>query len=193
MLAVDGEHPLVETIEITHVLPCLAEPSKIRFHAQPSADLRDVLPYLNAVLAGAIYNHAALALTFTKEHRIICLHPHLITCAKADDLDDARAVLVWLTNLINDTWARRAEITPSYERRERLTPLGIYKLLPRTNCGRCGFPTCLAFAAEVSAERRSIIQCGPLLSADWVHNRRLLCQMLADAGYEVPSPFLTDR
>jgi ArsR family metal-binding transcriptional regulator len=180
---------LVESIEITHVLPCLADPAKIRFHAEPGTDLREILPYLNAVLPGAIYNHAALALTFTKEHRIICLHPRLITCAKADDLEDARSVLSWLTNLINDTWARRAEITPSYERRERLTALAIYKLLPRTNCGRCGAPTCLAFAVELASEKRSILQCAPLFDTPFAEKRRLLATMLADAGYEVPSVF----
>jgi ArsR family metal-binding transcriptional regulator len=180
---------LVESIEITHVLPCLADPAKIRFHAETSADLREVLPYLNAVLPGTIYNHAALALTFAKEHRIICLHPRLITCAKADDLEDAQRVLGWLTELINETWARRAGITPSYERRERLTALAIYKLLPRTNCGRCGAPTCLAFAVELASEKRSIIQCAPLFDAPFAEKRRLLATMLADAGYEVPSVF----
>jgi len=180
---------LVESIEITHVLPCLADPAKIRFHAEPGTDLRETLPYLNAVLPGAIYNHAALALTFIKEHRIICLHPRLITCAKADDLEDARSVLGWLTNLINDTWARRAEIAPFYERRERLTALAIYKLLPRTNCGRCGVPTCLAFAVELAAEETSVMHCPPLLDSPYADRRSLLLGMLRDAGYEVPSIF----
>jgi len=180
---------LVESIEITHVLPCLADPAKIRFHAEPLADLSGVLPYLNAVLPGAIYNHAALALTLTKEHRIICLHPRLITCAKADDLDDARSVLGWLTELINETWARRGEITPSYERRERLTALAIYKLLPRTNCGRCGVPTCLAFAVKLAAEETSVMRCPPLLDSPYADKRSLLLGMLRDAGYEVPSIF----
>ncbi len=57
---------LVTTIEITHVLPCLADSSKIRFHALASADLTEVLPYLNAVMQGAVYNHTAPALTYTR-------------------------------------------------------------------------------------------------------------------------------
>jgi ArsR family metal-binding transcriptional regulator len=178
---------LVESIEITHVLPRLADPAKIRFHAEPGTDLRQILPYLNAVLPGAIYNHAALALTFTKEHRIISLHPRLITCAKADDLEDARSVLGWLTNLINNTWARRAEITPPYERCERVTALAIYKLLPRTNCGRCGVPTCLAFAVKLVAEEASAMRCSALLDSAFAEKRGMLTRMLADAGYEMPA------
>lgn len=34
-----------------------------------------------------------------------------------------------------------------------LTGLDIYKLLPKTNCGDCGFPTCLAFAMKLAAKQ----------------------------------------
>lgn len=40
-----------------------------------------------------------------------------------------------------------------------LTGLQIYKLLPRTNCGDCNFPTCMAFAMQVAAKKVSIDQC----------------------------------
>jgi ArsR family metal-binding transcriptional regulator len=180
---------LLGRIEITTILPCLADSAKIRFHAQASADLTAVLPYLNAVIHSAVYNHSVPALTYTQQHRIICLHARQITGAKVDDVEDARAILESLRRLVNETWANRDAITPSYDRREKLTPLAVYRLLPRTNCRRCGLPTCLAFAAELAAERRSVLQCPPLFEADSVETRRLLCGMLADAGYEVPSPF----
>ena len=32
-----------------------------------------------------------------------------------------------------------------------LTGIQIYKLLPKTNCGECGVPTCLAFAMNLAA------------------------------------------
>jgi CO dehydrogenase/acetyl-CoA synthase gamma subunit (corrinoid Fe-S protein) len=35
----------------------------------------------------------------------------------------------------------------------RLTPLHLYKLTPRTSCGECGFPTCLAFSTQVFVGR----------------------------------------
>jgi len=40
-----------------------------------------------------------------------------------------------------------------------LTGLQIYKLLPRTNCGDCNFPTCMAFAMQVAAKKASLDQC----------------------------------
>ena len=40
-----------------------------------------------------------------------------------------------------------------------LTGLDIYKLLPRTNCGDCGSPTCLAFAMKLAAKQVSLDGC----------------------------------
>jgi hypothetical protein len=41
----------------------------------------------------------------------------------------------------------------------RLTPVHLYKLTPRTNCGKCGFPTCLAFATQVIVGQGSLSDC----------------------------------
>ncbi len=41
-------------------------------------------------------------------------------------------------------------------------PLRVYKLLPKTNCGLCQLPSCLAFAAEVAAGRKGLQGCPQL-------------------------------
>ena len=40
-----------------------------------------------------------------------------------------------------------------------LTALDIYKQLPKTNCGDCGFPTCLAFAMQLAQKRVALDDC----------------------------------
>ncbi len=40
-----------------------------------------------------------------------------------------------------------------------MTVLDVFKLLPRTNCGDCGLPTCLAFATRVVKEGEEISTC----------------------------------
>ena len=40
-----------------------------------------------------------------------------------------------------------------------LSGLEIYKLLPRTNCKKCGFPTCLAFAMKLAAKQAELSAC----------------------------------
>src|SRR3989338_6111583 len=46
-----------------------------------------------------------------------------------------------------------------------LSGLDIYKLLPKTNCRECGFPTCLAFAMQLAKKTVSIDKC-PYLSEE---------------------------
>ena len=46
-----------------------------------------------------------------------------------------------------------------------LTGIQIFKLLPKTNCGECGVPTCLAFAMSLAAGRASLTAC-PHVSED---------------------------
>jgi len=40
-----------------------------------------------------------------------------------------------------------------------LSGLAIYKLLPKTNCKECGFPTCLAFAMKLAAKQVELSDC----------------------------------
>ena len=40
-----------------------------------------------------------------------------------------------------------------------LTGLQIFKLLPKTNCKECGFPTCLAFAMKLAAKQAELAAC----------------------------------
>jgi len=46
-----------------------------------------------------------------------------------------------------------------------LSGIEIYKLLPKTNCKKCGFPTCLAFAMKVSQKGVEITVCPDLTAA----------------------------
>jgi hypothetical protein len=43
-----------------------------------------------------------------------------------------------------------------------VTPLEVYKELPRTNCGKCGSTGCLAFATAVVKQERRIADCSEL-------------------------------
>ena len=40
-----------------------------------------------------------------------------------------------------------------------LTGLQIFKLLPNTNCRKCGYPTCLAFAMKLAAGKETLEKC----------------------------------
>lgn len=181
----------VESIEITRVLPCPSEPGKIRVNAELPRDVSEMLPYLNAVLGRPIYNPAAPALTVNREGRIITIYPRSVFMAKIHNQADARAQADWIKDALNDVCARRGEITPAHDRRQRLTELEIYKLLPGTNCKRCGRLTCLAFAVELAAGRSEILRCAALFDAQYQEKRQVLLELLDAAGYQVPTAFLS--
>ncbi len=48
-----------------------------------------------------------------------------------------------------------------------LSVVDVYKILPRTNCGDCGYATCLAFASMVVSEKVPLSRC-PHLSAETI-------------------------
>lgn len=70
--------------------------------------------------------------------------------------------VAWLQRAIDDAWEKRHEITPSCKSVSRPQLIDIFKRLPRTNCKKCGQPTCMAFAAQVMEGGRYVTQCPEL-------------------------------
>ncbi len=182
--------PLVSRWEIISVMPCLADTAKIRVTAQLDADISEVLPYVNAVLKRAVFNPQPPTLTTNRGGMCFSLHARRIAGAKLRDLDHAREELEWWMALINDTWERRASLTPSYERGQQLSAIQIFKGLPATNCKACGESTCLAFAAKLLSEKASVLSCTPLFTPEWRERRVAVLELLEGSGYQIPPEFL---
>jgi ArsR family metal-binding transcriptional regulator len=180
----------LDEIKIAEIVPCLADPEKIRFIAYLNKDISAVFPYLNAVLKNAIYNHEGKTITLKKEGRLISLHPGKIAAGKIIDEPDARDVLDWLRTEINYCYKNKDTLTPNFERRQKLAALDIFKLLPGTNCRRCGDLTCLAFAVKLSAEDANIMGCQEIFAAPFADKKKVLLSLLAASGYVVPSAFI---
>ncbi len=68
---------------------------------------------------------------------------------------------------------------------KELSPIDVYKLLPRTNCKECGEENCMAFATKVVNREVSIEQCPPLLTKEHEKAYRQLKEMLKPAIKEV--------
>jgi ArsR family metal-binding transcriptional regulator len=177
---------LLQSYSITRILPCLADPEKIRVIAEISDEIHEVFPYLNAILKGCIYNHPALTLTIKKDGKLLTLHTHHITLAKIEDEKEAEEILGWLKNLINETYEKRDRIEPDYSKGADLKALDIFKLLPGTNCKKCGEPACLAFAVKLVGRDTEIIKCGLLFSEKYQEKQKILIELLQAAGYEAP-------
>jgi len=77
---------------------------------------------------------------------------------------------------------KEAKAKPSVK---ELSPIDVYKLLPRTNCKECGEDNCMAFAAKVVNREVSIDKCAPLLKKENEKAYKQLQDMLKPPVREV--------
>jgi len=125
-------------------------------------NVREVLPYLNAVLGGFEYFKEPPAVTFRIHGKIITVHPREIAVNALKDEEEADKILEWLKREINEAYEKRDEIEPKYEGAPKPKVFEILKLLPKTNCRECGQPTCMVFAAKIAEGAKGPEDCPPL-------------------------------
>jgi len=98
--------------------------------------------------------------------------------------EDAIKVLDYLTELINDTWERRTNITPIHERKGEIKAKDILNYLPKTNCRDCGLPTYFAFAEALLKGQKCLRDCSPLSKSEFAENKDALLKLVQTVGLE---------
>jgi ArsR family metal-binding transcriptional regulator len=129
-------------------------------------DISAVLPYLNAVLGGFEYLKDPPAVIFRSQGKLITVQSHKIAINALKDEDEADKILAWLQREINAAWENQNSIEPSYEGVPKPKLIEILKLLPKTNCKKCGEPTCMVFAARMAEGAKDAENCPPLGALD---------------------------
>jgi len=178
------DEPVFESCAVMVLAPCVAARTKIRVTAHVAGDLAPVFPYMNAEMTMASYNPHGPNFTFLDGYRMVALYPNRITVARADGIVDAWRVLEDIRRRANETWARRTEIKPSFETRERPPALEIYKRLPKTNCRACGEASCLAFAAKVWMGQVQPSRCIPVFAGPFGELKDALVDICRALGTE---------
>jgi ArsR family metal-binding transcriptional regulator len=153
---------LIKAYSKSFVRPPNPSAQHLRCFAALSADITAVLPYLNTVLQGYEYLTDPPSLTLKLPGKLVTLSARMIAINIVKDEDEAEEILAWLQREINEVWARRGEIQPSFEIAPRPRVLDILKLLPKTNCRQCGEPTCMVFAVMVGQGEQTPEQCPAL-------------------------------
>jgi ArsR family metal-binding transcriptional regulator len=143
-------------------------------------NIREVLPYLNAVLGSAVYVPSKPALAWRYEGHKVAFWPDRIAVDELESRTQAEEVIRLMVKLVNVTWERRGKLTPDTTVHQRRQPLELYHLLPRTNCRQCGEVTCFNFALQLVAGRAELSRCRPLYEeAELESRRRQLEELLA--------------
>jgi ArsR family metal-binding transcriptional regulator len=128
-------------------------------------DVSEALPYLNAVVGGDTFIKSPPSVTFKSQGKLITVHGNKIAVNALRDEAEAHHIIEWLKEQINDAWDKRETIVPKYEGKTVPHILEIYKLLPKSNCRKCGQPTCMMFASLATQGVKGSGDC-PELTAD---------------------------
>jgi ArsR family metal-binding transcriptional regulator len=143
-------------------LSCGSEAQTADMIVYLNQDISEVIPYLNAVLGGFQYTKEPRSASFKLKGKLVVIHPREICINAPSDQAEGEKIIEWLKEKINDTWERRGEIEPRFESAPKPKMLEILRLLPKTNCGKCGQPTCMVFASQVAEGGRKPDDCPPL-------------------------------
>ena len=126
-------------------------------------DISAAFPYLNTVLDDTWYDHENQVLIGTGNNQRCAFRPHEIQVSVIPDPSNVSRIADEVVDIVNRAWEERDHITPSFSKRKLPATYDIFKFLPLTNCRKCGYPSCLAFAADVRSGAILLEKC-PLLS-----------------------------
>jgi ArsR family metal-binding transcriptional regulator len=142
-------------------------------------DISAVFPYLNSVLDDSRYDHENHILIGTNSKHRYAFRPHEIQAGIVANLSEASSAAEVVVELVNRIWHEREHITPSLRERKLPAVYDIYRLLPRTNCKKCGYMTCLACAADISNGVISPDKCSLLLKPEYSQKRLQILEFLS--------------
>jgi ArsR family metal-binding transcriptional regulator len=169
---------LLRSYKITKVGRGFCNPEWVAVTAELSDDISEVLPYLNSVVKNAVYTPEVQNLNFKVEAGVASLMPREINVGQVECEEDGIKLLDYVKKLINDTWEKRASITPVYQRKEEVKAKDILDYLPKTNCRDCGLPTCFAFAVALLKGQKHLQDCSALSKVEFAQDKESLARLL---------------
>jgi ArsR family metal-binding transcriptional regulator len=134
-------------------------------------DISEIFPYLNAALDNAWYDPEGQVLIWRQPEQAYAFRRHEIMIARVVEPSRAGEMASDIVARTNAAWRDRHGIKPMFTTRSRPSTMDLFKLLPRTNCGRCGYRTCLAYAAALRAGETEVSGCLPLVDSKFAENR----------------------
>lgn len=160
---------LINDFEIKQVLPCFTTPGYIRFIAQADHEIGGVIPiiFLKFPPGKTTYIREENTLMLRVFNRMITLYPSgKVAVTNTRDEEEAKEILEKIKKIINDAYndylkngkPKESDI----EAAEKLSWTDIYAYLPKTNCGKCGYQVCSAFAASLIQGETKLSKCTPL-------------------------------
>lgn len=145
------------SIQRCGVMPCGGPKIGARFEV--CHNLQPLFPYLNARLENAKYFDSPKRIQFVLDGVQCTVYAFEVVAAAFYKEEEARSFAEKLLEYLNEILKNRIHITPDYGTVLQSSPMDIYRLLPKTNCKKCGHTSCLTFAAFLSRGKAKSSDC----------------------------------
>lgn len=151
---------MIEKYEIKSIdnIVCLPGTGILRAVVDVPVDISYLFPYINGYVKKARYLPKLPWIRFpfegfSKKYDIkydIACRPNQIILGKFSSNQEAKEVVKDAINFLNYIESHKNDIKPNYKEWSPPSAILILKYLPQTNCKKCGFQSCMAFAVKLS-------------------------------------------
>ncbi|MBS7621252.1 hypothetical protein KEJ32_03980 [Candidatus Bathyarchaeota archaeon] len=180
----------VDKVEIIEKAPCLLEPRKLQISAHAGKPLDEVLPILYLALPYSNYSKAFSSVTFLFKGKLVTIYSSgkiNLGCVAREEI--AIDLLENLRILINKAFEYYKIHGPPdsklVERKGKVTPLEIYKYLPKTNCKECGEQGCFPFAVKLANGEKTLQECTQIHKPQYSTDKEKLEKMIQPINLEL--------
>lgn len=123
-----------------------------------------LFPYINAILDDALYYEKPEHIRFLFNGYRCFLYTDSAVVHFFESKTAARDFIPGFIEFLNSVEAQKNNTRPNYDQIKPVPIIDILKILPKTNCKKCGYLTCMAFAAAVMKGKEGIDNCPDLAS-----------------------------
>ena len=124
-----------------------------------NSDVSPLFPYIHRIIESSLYFEKPLYIQFDLEGYHCALYPDNLSAGMFENREQAIEFFEKLSSFLNDIAEKKDSIAPNHNFHKPRPVFDIFKMLPKTNCKECGFPTCMAFAAAVSKNETDLHKC----------------------------------
>ncbi len=129
-------------------------------HFKVDGDFSHLFPFIQSIANEVVHYEFPEYIQFQLDNILCALYPPNIVVSRFFyGREQAFEFAHRLIEFLNDLEVRKSQIKPIFKKFNRLNIPDILPFLPMTNCGECGFRTCMAFAGAVSRRKANFMMC----------------------------------
>ena len=147
------------TLTLSGILPSVEPVRSYGVYFRLDNDISLLFPYIKADISGAVYFDSPEYVQFIFKNVKCTLYPDEVIAVPFEGEGGARLFAESLIDYLNDLDARKTALKADHRRFQSVSVPDLFRLLPGTNCGDCGFSACMAFAAHLSIGEASPSSC----------------------------------